>query len=97
MRGWKNVFHTSGNQKKTRTTILISEKNTLKIKTATVQVRCTILGAWGWCTEMTRGDGMGREEGRGFSMGNTYIPVAGIHFDVWQHQHNIVKLKNKIK
>ena len=35
MRRWKNVFYTSGNQKKTRTTILIPEKNTLKIKTVT--------------------------------------------------------------
>jgi len=35
VRRWKNVFYTSGNQKKTRTTILIPEKNTLKIKTVT--------------------------------------------------------------
>ena len=28
-----------------------------------VQVRCTILDAWGWCTEMTQRDGMGWEEG----------------------------------
>ena len=32
--------------------------------------------AWGWCTGMTQRDGMGREEGGGFTMGNTYIPVA---------------------
>ena len=32
--------------------------------------------AWGWCTGMTQRDGMGREEGRGFRMGNTCIPVA---------------------
>ena len=38
---------------------------------------------------------MGREEGGGFRMGNTCIPVA-IHFDIWQNQYNIVKL-NKIK
>ena len=25
-----------------------------------VQVRCTILDAWGWCTGMTQRDGMGR-------------------------------------
>ena len=30
-----------------------------------VQVRCTILDAWGWCTGMTQRDGMGREEGGG--------------------------------
>ena len=41
-----------------------------------VQVRCTILDAWGWCTGMTQRDGMGREEGGGFRMGNTWIPVA---------------------
>ena len=36
---------------------------------------------------------MGREDGGGFRMGNTCIPVA----DIWQNQYNIVKLKNKIK
>ena len=30
-----------------------------------VQVRCTILDAWGWCTGTTQRDGMGREEGGG--------------------------------
>ena len=32
--------------------------------------------AWGWCTGMTQRDGMGSEEGGGFRMGNTCIPVA---------------------
>ena len=41
-----------------------------------VQVRCTILDPWAWCTGMTQRDGMGREEGGGFMMGNTCIPVA---------------------
>ena len=41
-----------------------------------VQVRCMILDAWGWCTGTTQRDGMGREEGGGFRMGNTCIPVA---------------------
>ena len=41
-----------------------------------VQVRCTILDAWGWCTGTTQRDGMGREVGGGFRMGNTCIPVA---------------------
>ena len=41
-----------------------------------VQVRCSILDAWGWCTGTTQRDGMGREEGGGFRMGNTCIPVA---------------------
>ena len=35
-----------------------------------------ILDAWGWCTETTQRDGMGREEAGGFRMGNTCIPVA---------------------
>ena len=35
-----------------------------------------ILDAWGWCTEMTQRDGMGREEEGGFRMGNTCTPVA---------------------
>ena len=36
----------------------------------------TILDARGWCTGMTQRDGMGREEGGGFRMGNTCIPVV---------------------
>jgi len=35
-----------------------------------------ILDAWGWCTGTTQRDDMGREEGGGFRMGNTCIPVA---------------------
>ena len=41
-----------------------------------VQVRCTMLDAWGWCTGTTRRDGMGREEGGVFGMRNTCMPVA---------------------
>ena len=37
---------------------------------------CSIQDAWGWCTGTTQKDGMGREEGGGFKMGNTCIPVA---------------------
>ena len=33
-------------------------------------------GCWGWCTGMTQRDGMGREEGGGFRMGNTCVPMA---------------------
>ena len=29
-------------------------------------------GAQGWCTGMTQRDGMGKEVGGGFRMGNTY-------------------------
>jgi len=32
--------------------------------------------SWGWCTGTTQRDGMGREEGGGFRMGNTCIPVV---------------------
>ena len=35
-----------------------------------VQVWCMIQGARGWCNGMTQKDGMGREMGRGFRMGN---------------------------
>ena len=35
-----------------------------------VQVQCMIQDARGWCTGMTQRDGTGREEGRGFRMGN---------------------------
>ena len=42
--------------------------------------RITSLGsmqdAWGWCTGMTQRDGVGREVGGGFRMGNTRSPVA---------------------
>ena len=31
-------------------------------------------GAQGWCTGMALGDGMGREVGGGFWMGNTRAP-----------------------
>ena len=42
-----------------------------RMKRVAIQVRCTILDAWGWCTGMTQRDGMGREEGGGFRMRNT--------------------------
>ena len=41
-----------------------------------VQVWCMTKDAWGWCTGMTQRDGMRREEGEGFRMGNTCTPVA---------------------
>ena len=41
-----------------------------------IQVQCMIHGAQGWCIGMTQRDGMGREAGAGFSMGNTCIPMA---------------------
>ena len=41
-----------------------------------VQVRCMIQGARGWCTGMTQRDGMGKEVGGGFTIGNTCTSVA---------------------
>ena len=35
-----------------------------------------IQDARGWCTGMTQRDGMGREVGEGFRMGNTCTPMA---------------------
>ena len=35
-----------------------------------------ILYTWGWCTGTTQRDSMGREEGGGFRMGNTCMPVV---------------------
>ena len=49
-----------------------------------------ILDAWGWCTEMTQGDGMGREWERGLGWGTRVYPWW-IHVDVWQNHYNIVK------
>ena len=40
------------------------------------KLRCTVLDAWGWCTGTTQREDMGREEGGGFRMGNTGIPVV---------------------
>ena len=55
-----------------------------------------MLDACGWCTGTTQRDGMGREEGGGSGWG-THEYLWWIHFDIWQNQYNIVKLKNKIK
>ena len=38
-----------------------------------VQVRCMRQGARGWCTGMTQMDGMAKEVGGAFRMGNTYM------------------------
>ena len=46
------------------------------VKRIAVQAQCMIQDARGWCTGMTQRDGMGREVGRGFRMGNTCTPMA---------------------
>ena len=43
---------------------------------SSVQVRCRIQDAWGWCTGMTQRDGTGKEVGGGFRIMNTCIPVT---------------------
>ena len=45
---------------------------------AGIQVRCTILDAWGWCTGTTQRDGMGREEGGGFTGVGCHALLQGI-------------------
>ena len=40
------------------------------------QVQCMRQGARGWCTGKTLRDGMGREVGEGFRMGNACTPMA---------------------
>ena len=40
-------------------------------------------GAQGWCTGMTLRDGMRKEVGRGFRMGDTCTPIAD-SCNVWQ-------------
>ena len=46
------------------------------VKQIASQVRCMIQDALGWCTGMTQRDGMGREVGVGFRMGNMCAPMA---------------------
>ena len=41
-----------------------------------VYVRYRIQDAWGWCTGMTQRDGMEREVGVGFRIGNTCTPMV---------------------
>ena len=46
----------------------------MKLNTSPGLIR--IQDAWGWCTGMTQRDGVGREVGGGFRMGNTCTPMA---------------------
>ena len=45
--------------------------------------KSTMLDAWGWCTGTTQRDGMGREEGGGFRMGNACIPALLSALNEW--------------
>ena len=49
-------------------------------------------GALGWPRGVVQGGR--REEGSGWG---TRVYLWRIHFDIWQNQYNIVKVKNKIK
>ena len=42
------------------------------------QIRCIIQDAPGWCTGMTQRNGMGREVGGGFRIGNMCTPVVDL-------------------
>jgi len=44
-----------------------------------------IQDAWDWCIGMTQRDGMGREVGGGFRMGNTCTPVADSFAIIFSH------------
>ena len=46
------------------------------VKRIAIQVQCMIQDAQGSCTGMTQRDGMEREVGGGFGMGNACIPVV---------------------
>ena len=59
-----------------RTSLLMKMKEESEKVGLKFNIQKTILDAWGWCTGTTQRDGMGREEGGGFRMGNTCIPVA---------------------
>ena len=62
-------------------------------------------GSRGWCTGMTQRDGMGREVGAGFRMGNTGTPVADscwcmakpIQYCKVKNNNNKLKNKKQIK
>ena len=61
---------------KEKMTLSSDESNNIKIIyalnfTLTEKLYRTKMEAWGWCTGTTQRDGMGREEGGGFRMGNT--------------------------
>ena len=84
----KDPLHTSRKQMYMQVLQQLHCKCSGIFKISSIQVQCRILDAWGWCTGTTQRDGTGREEGGGFRMGNTCIPVQ-IHVDIWQKIHDI--------
>ena len=51
-------------------------------------------GAWGWCTGMTQRDGMGREVGGRFRMGE-HVYTHGGFMSMYGKTNAILKVKNK--
>ena len=60
------------------------------VKRIANQARCMIQDARDWCTGMTQRDGMRREVGGGFRIGNTCTPMAD-SCQCMAKQCNIVK------
>ena len=60
--------------------ILLSEikpdRESHMVKGITYMWNLRIQDAWGWCTGMTQRDGIGREMGGGFRIGNTCTPMV---------------------
>ena len=75
-----------GKQWKQCQTLFLGAPKSLQMVTAAMKLKdtwsleekvwCRIQKAWGWCTRMTQRDGMGREVGGGFRMGNTCTPMV---------------------
>ena len=70
------VIFKENKKSKIKGKVLQKIEQNIKYETTPVQVGCRIQDAWDWCTGMTQRDGMGREVGGGFRMGNTCTPVA---------------------
>ena len=56
--------------------ISLQSKGLSRVFTNTTVHKQQFFGPYGWCTGTAQSDGMGRDEGGGFRMGNTCIPVA---------------------
>ena len=58
------------------TTLMAENEEELKSLLMKVKEEREKVGFWGWYTGMTQKDGMGREVGGRFRMGNTCTPVV---------------------
>ena len=58
------------------TTLMAENEEELKSLLMKVKEESEKVGFWGWCTGMTQRDGMGREVGGRFRMGNTCTPMV---------------------